>query len=172
MKLTNKAIAFSLGMGLLTCVSPTLYAQDIIAELKYRCDQVDGVLDEDFNCLESIEAQGGDETIELSDVELPTLSRTALPANRFSQNLDLADQFPITHINPGNLSDIGNVEVNITQQEGLRMCFAELEGDVRNCHYAFQNNVDGYNECVMMAGESYQGCLTWVQKLPYEENQN
>lgn len=172
MKLRKTAIALSLGMGLLVGITPTLYAQDIIAELKYRCDQIDGILDEDMNCLEPIEVEGGDVTIPLSDVELPSLSRTALPAHRMQQNIDLAEQFPITHLNPGNLNDIGNVEVNITQQEGLRMCFAELEGDVRNCHYAFQNNVDGYNECVMMAGESYQGCLTWVQKLPYEENQN
>lgn len=71
--------------------------------------------------------------------------------------------------NPGSFSEFVN---NITQQEGLRICFYELEVDVRNCHYAFQNNVPGYNECVTMAGEAHTSCLTWVQKLPVEENQN
>lgn len=61
---------------------------------------------------------------------------------------------------------------NITQYEGLRICFYELEVDVRNCHHAFENNVQGYNECVTMAGEAYSGCLSWVQKLPIEESQN
>lgn len=61
---------------------------------------------------------------------------------------------------------------NITQQEGLRICFYELEVDVRNCQHAFQNNIPGYNECITMAGESHTSCLTWVQKLPVEENQN
>ncbi|OQW38707.1 MAG: hypothetical protein A4S08_00445 [Proteobacteria bacterium SG_bin4] len=71
--------------------------------------------------------------------------------------------------NPGSFSEFVN---NITQQEGLRICFYELEVDVRNCSYAFQNNVPGYNECVTMAGEAHTSCLTWVQKLPVEENQN
>lgn len=167
-----KKMVLSLGIGYMAAIAAPVQAQDIAAELKYRCDNVGGILDEDMNCIEPIEAEGGDVTIELSDVELPTLARSALPSNRLSQEIDLIQQPPLVHINPGNLNDIGNVDVNITQQEGLRMCFAELEGDVRNCHYAFQNNVDGYNECVTMAGESYQGCLTWVQKLPYEENQN
>lgn len=71
--------------------------------------------------------------------------------------------------NPGSFSEFVN---NITQQEGLRICFYELEVDVRNCSYAFQNNIPGYNECVTMAGEAHTSCLTWVQKLPVEENQN
>lgn len=77
MSIVNKTIIFSMGLGLLTCLAPTLYAQDIVAELKYRCDSIGGILDEDMNCLEPIQAEGGDVTIELSDVELPTLSRTA-----------------------------------------------------------------------------------------------
>ena len=71
--------------------------------------------------------------------------------------------------NPGSFSEFVD---NITQQEGLRICFYELEVDVRNCQYAFQNNIPGYNECVTMAGEAHTSCLTWVQKLPVEENQN
>lgn len=63
-------------------------------------------------------------------------------------------------------------ENNITQQEGLRICFYELEVDVRNCQHAYQNNVAGHNECIIMAGESHSSCLTWVQKLPVEENSN
>ncbi|MDV6346305.1 hypothetical protein R2083_02060 [Nitrosomonas sp. Is35] len=63
-------------------------------------------------------------------------------------------------------------ENNITQQEGLRICFYELEVDVRNCQHAYQNNVAGYNDCITMAGESHTSCLTWVQKLPVEENSN
>lgn len=73
---------------------------------------------------------------------------------------------------PRTLAIQPGFENNITQQEGLRICFYELEVDVRNCQHAFQNNVAGYNECIIMAGESHTSCLTWMQKLPVEENSN
>ena len=77
---------------------------------------------------------------------------------------------PEIHSSSGNPTPQPGFENNITQQEGLRICFYELEVDVRNCQHAFQNNVAGYNECIIMAGESHTSCLTWVQKLPVEEN--
>lgn len=79
---------------------------------------------------------------------------------------------PEIHPLSGNPTPQPGFENNITQQEGLRICFYELEVDVRNCQHAFQNNVAGYNECITMAGESHTSCLTWVQKLPVEENSN
>jgi hypothetical protein len=79
---------------------------------------------------------------------------------------------PEIYPSSGNPTPQPGFENNITQQEGLRICFYELEVDVRNCQYAFQNNVAGFNECITMAGESHTSCLTWVQKLPVEENSN
>ena len=147
-----KKLILSVSMLTLTATALPLHAQDIVAEMKYRCEQVDGIFDEDGNCLDPIEAEGGETTIGLSDVELD-------------------DEVHIIQ-GIGLLSgELGGMETFTTQQEGLQICFSGLELDVRNCHQAFKNNVDYYNECIDAAGESHEQCLTWVQKLPYEELQ-
>lgn len=143
MKCTIKNLILSLGFGVLVVAAPVLQAQDILGELTYRCNSVGGILDEDYNCIEPIEAQGGDVTIELSDVELPPLTRVALRSKTLQTSSG-----------------------DISQQQGLQMCFGELNGNVGNCQDAFQNNADAHNECVTRAGDAYQYCLTSIQTLP------
>lgn len=147
-------------------------AQDIVAELKYRCEQVGGIMDEDHQCIDPIIVQGEDDVIPLSDVELPALQRTGSPRLRVGNQLFVDEPIDAPTLQPVVPSIDDGTTINVTQEQGLRMCFNQLEYEVRACYYAFPKDIQAHNECVQEASATYDGCLRWVQTLPYEEFQN
>ncbi len=174
----SKSIKPLRGVGLLLAGAivlawqPAVHAQDIVAEAKYLCDRVGGIIDEDNECIDPIIVQGDDDLIPLSDVDIPAMQRGVSPRLRLGNPLQIQEPIDTPIVQPGlSPSEDGNA-INVTQQQGLQLCFNQLEYEVRACYYAFPRDIQAHNECVQAASETYEGCMRWVQSLPYEEVQN
>lgn len=67
---------------------------------------------------------------------------------------------------PAPLGGAPDPELEISQYDGLAICFRQLEGYVAGCGQAYRNDVAAYNACIATASEHYDECLTWVRTLP------
>ena len=166
-----RAVAHVLGITLAIGSLPAAHAQDIVGEYRYLCERVGGIIDEDNECIDPIIVQGDDDVIPLSDVELPTLQRMASPGRGLAGQVQIQAPVEGQILQPSPSVPGFGTDFSVTQEQGLRMCFNQLEYEVRTCHYAFPRDIQAHNECVQAAGDTYQGCLRWVQTLPYEEIQ-